>query len=72
MEKLGEFGASFVDHGGLNRHKHLRYRSSLARLASLGLIQQIDITNTYGVGLDIYALLIEGKRFCERIKEIKL
>jgi len=62
----------FVKHGGLNPQEHLRYRSSLSRLASLGLIQQIDITNTYGVGLDIYALLVEGKVFCERLKEIKL
>ncbi len=62
----------FVHRGGLNPQEHLRYRSSLSRLASFGLIQQIDITNMYGVGLDIYALLVEGKIFCERIKEIKL
>lgn len=61
----------FVNHGGLNPQEHLRYRSSLSRLSSIGLIQQIDITNTYGVGLDIHALLIEGKIFCERIQEIK-
>lgn len=60
----------FVDRGGLNPQEHLKYRSSFSRLASLGLIQQVDITNTYGVGLDIYALLAEGKAFCERIKAI--
>lgn len=62
----------FVSRGGLNPQEHLRYRSSLSRLSSLGLVQQIDITNTYGVGLDIYALLIEGKMFCERIQEIQV
>jgi len=63
---------TFVKRGELNPQEHLKYRSSLSRLASLGLIQQIDITNTYGVGLDIYALLVEGKVFCERIQEIGL
>ena len=61
----------FVNHGALNPQEHLRYRSSLSRLASFGLIQQIDIANRYGIGLDIYALLVEGKEFCERIQEIK-
>jgi hypothetical protein len=35
------------------------------------LIQEIpSITNHYGVGYDVYALLVEGKKFYERLQEI--
>lgn len=60
----------FVDHGGLNPQEHLSYRSSFSRLESQGLIQFVNSAGTYGVGRDIYALLAEGKKFCERIQEI--
>lgn len=68
--EIQQVWGDFANRGGLNPQEHLKYRSSLSRLASFGLIQQVDITNTYGVGLDIYALLVEGKTFCERIQEI--
>jgi len=61
--EIQQVWGDFVNRGGLNPQEHLNYRSSLSRLASFGLIQQVDITNTYGVGLDIYALLVEGKTF---------
>jgi len=35
------------------------------------LIQQItSINNFYGVGFELYALLLEGKKFYERLQEI--
>jgi hypothetical protein len=61
----------FVNHGGLNPQEHLSYRSSFSRLESLGLIQYLNSAGTYGVGRDIYALLAEGKRFCERVSKIE-
>ena len=55
----------------LNSNEHLRYRSSYSRLESVGLIQAVpSINNLYGVGFDLYALLIEGKKFYERLQEI--
>jgi hypothetical protein len=59
----------FIDSGGLNPQNHLNYRSSFSRLESFGLIQHVDSAGSYGVGCDIYALLAEGKKFCERVKE---
>jgi hypothetical protein len=60
----------FVEKGGLNQEDHLNYRSSFARLEALGLVQEISNTGMYGVGQDLYALLMEGKRFYERLQEI--
>jgi hypothetical protein len=60
----------FVSHGDLNPQEHLQYRSSFARLEALGLVQHLNFAGSYGVGRDIYALLVEGKMFCERIGEI--
>lgn len=55
----------------LNQEEHLKYRSSYSRLESLGLIQQIPSINSIdGVGFDHYALLMEGKKFYERLQEI--
>jgi hypothetical protein len=60
------FGSGFLD-----PKRHLNYRSSYSRLESLGLIQQIpSITSLNGIGFDHYALLLEGKRFYERLREI--
>ena len=61
---------SFVDSGNLNSQDHLAYRSSLSRLESLGLIQHVENVGMYGVGQDLYALLIEGKKFYERLQDI--
>ncbi len=61
---------SFVNSGGLNPQEHLNYRSSFSRLESAGLIQQIPGAGNFGVGQEIYALLLEGKRFYERLQEI--
>src|SRR5262249_50780881 len=58
----------FINSGALNPQEHLSYRSSFARLESAGLIQHIDNVGMYGVGLDCYALLLEGKRFYERLQ----
>jgi len=60
----------FVSDGGLNQREHLLYRSSLSRLESFGFIQHVSNAGMYGVGLDPYALLEEGRLFCERILEI--
>jgi hypothetical protein len=61
----------FVESGALNHQNHLEFRSSYMRLESLGLIQQItSINNFYGVGFELYALLLEGKKFYERLQEI--
>ena len=60
----------FVDSGNLNSEEHLGYRSSFARLESLGLIQRVENAGMYGVGNDLYALLMEGKKFYERLQEI--
>jgi hypothetical protein len=62
---------TFVDSGSLKSEEHLGYRSSFARLESLGLIQRIENAGMYGVGMDLYALLMEGKKFYERLQEIK-
>lgn len=60
-----------VESGVLNPAEHLRYRSSYSRLESAGLVQAMPaITNTYGVGYELYALLIDGKKFYERLQEI--
>lgn len=62
---------NLVESGVLNSADHLKYRSSYSRLESLGLVQAIPtITNHYGVGYELYALLIEGKRLYERLREI--
>jgi hypothetical protein len=61
---------TFVDSGSLNSNEHLAYRSSFSRLESLGLIQRVENAGMYGVGQDLYALLMEGKRFYERVQEI--
>jgi hypothetical protein len=60
---------TFVDSGNLNAQDHLNYRSSLARLESLGLIQRVENVGMYGVGHDLYALLMEGKKFYERLQD---
>jgi hypothetical protein len=60
----------FVRTGNLNPQEHLSYRSSFARLESLGLIQAVENAGMYGVGQDIYALLMEGAKFYERLQEI--
>jgi hypothetical protein len=61
----------FVESGVLNQQDHLRFRSSYTRLESLGLIQEIpSINNHYGVGYELYALLLEGKKFYERIQDV--
>jgi hypothetical protein len=60
---------TFVDSGNLNTQDHLSYRSSLARLESLGLIQRVENVGMYGVGQDLYALLMEGKKFYERLQD---
>lgn len=60
----------FVDSGNLAQQDHLKYRSSFARLESLGLIQRVENAGMYGVGWDLYALLMEGKKFHERLKAI--
>lgn len=60
-----------VESGVLKQQDHLGFRSSYMRLESLGLIQEIpSITNHYGVGYELYALLLEGKKFYERLQEI--
>lgn len=62
---------NLVESGALNPMEHLKYRSSYSRLEGLGLIQAIPaITNHHGVGYDLYALLMEGKMFHERLQEI--
>jgi hypothetical protein len=62
---------SLVNSGALNPAEHLKYRSSYSRLESLGLVQAIpSITNRSGVGYELYALLVEGKKFYERLQEI--
>jgi hypothetical protein len=61
---------TFVDSGNLDAQDHLNYRSSLARLESLGFIQRVENVGMYGVGQDLYALLMEGKKFYERLQEI--
>ena len=59
-----------VESGVLKQQDHLKFRSSYMRLGSLGLIQEIpSITNHYGVGYELYALLMEGKKFYERLQE---
>jgi hypothetical protein len=62
----------FVDSGNLPRHEHLSYRSAFSRLESVGLVQQIAGIGHYGVGHDLYALLMEGKKFHERLQEIEV
>jgi hypothetical protein len=61
---------AFVDSGNLNSQEHLGYRSSFARLESLGFIQRVENAGMYGVGKDLYALLLEGKKFYEHLQEI--
>jgi hypothetical protein len=60
----------FVRSGVLNAPNHLVYRSSFSRLESRGLIQKFRESSTAGVGLEPYALLEEGLKFCERLQEI--
>lgn len=60
----------FIESGALNREEHLSYRSSFSRLESAGLVQHVNDAGMYGVGFDPYALLLEGKRFYERLQEI--
>jgi hypothetical protein len=55
-----------------NTREHLKYRSSYSRLESLGLIQRITSAGDYGVGNELYALLVEGKKFYERLQEISI
>src|ERR1039457_2813122 len=62
--------ATFVHSGSLDRQEHLNYRSSYCRLESVGLIQQIPDAGTIGVGQEAYALLMDGKKFYERLQEI--
>jgi hypothetical protein len=63
----------FVESGALKHQDHLRFRSSYTRLESLGLIQEIpSIHNHYGVGYELYALLLEGKKFYERLQEVAI
>ena len=62
---------NLVESGVLNSTEHLKYRSSYSRLESAGLIQAIPaINNHYGVGYELYALLMDGKKFYERLTEI--
>jgi len=60
----------FVDSGALDPSKHLAYRSSFSRLESHGLIQKFREISTAAIGLEHYALLEEGKKFYERLREI--
>jgi hypothetical protein len=61
-----------VESGTLDAQKHLSYRSSYLRLEALGLAQEITSMNNFdGVGLELYALLMEGKKFYERLQEIE-
>lgn len=60
-----------VESEALKQQDHLRFRSSYMRIESLGLIQEIpSIHNHYGVGFELYALLLEGKKFYESLQEI--
>jgi hypothetical protein len=60
-----------VDSRVLDSREHLNYRSSYLRLESLGLVQAIpSINNLDGVGYELYALLMAGKKFYERLQEI--
>jgi hypothetical protein len=60
-----------VDSRALDTQEHLKYRSSYLRLESLGLMQEITSINNFdGVGNELYALLIEGKKFYERLQDI--
>jgi hypothetical protein len=54
----------------LDRSKHLRYRSSLSRLESHGLIQKFRVNTFASAVPDPYALLEEGQKFFERLQEI--
>jgi hypothetical protein len=59
----------FLKSGTLRGMNQLTYRSSLARLQSHGLVQQISATQ-FGIGEEPYMLLEEGAGFVKRIKAI--
>jgi hypothetical protein len=60
----------FISSGNLNPREHLGYRSSFSRLESAGFVKWIPSAGDYGVGLEIYGLMLEGKKFYERLQEI--
>jgi hypothetical protein len=53
----------------LNPTEQLVYRSSLARLQSHGMIQQVSFSN-FGLGHEPYLLLDAGAKFYERLLEV--
>lgn len=57
----------FLKSGALRDVSQLKYRSSLARLESHGLIQQIS-ARQFGIGEEPYMLLEEGAEFVKRIE----
>lgn len=59
----------FLKSGALRDVSQLEYRSSLARLESHGLIQQISASQ-FGIGQEPYMLLEEGAEFVKRINTI--
>ena len=59
-----------ISSGALDQSKHLEYRSSFARLESHGLIQKYRDDGSVPLGLERYALLIEGLEFYGRLQEI--
>jgi hypothetical protein len=59
-----------IDSRVLNATEHLTYKSSYARLEALGLIQRETSAGDYGVGYELYVLLMEGKKFYERLQEV--
>jgi len=59
----------FLKSGALRGVDQLTYRSSLARLESHGLVQQISASQ-FGIGEEPYMLLEEGAEFVKRIEAI--
>lgn len=53
----------------LNPAEQLVYRSSMARLQSHGMIQQVSFSN-FGLGHEPYLLLEEGVKFYQRLQKI--
>jgi len=57
---------------GIGENQHLKIRPSLARLQSLGLIAeaQTHFVKDGSLATQAYGLLLEGKKFYERLQEI--
>jgi hypothetical protein len=71
-QQVGNIWTNWNNMFGLGEKEHLRLRSALSRLQSLGFVAeaQTNFVQDGSLARQAFGLLVEGKKFYERIREI--